>query len=58
MKCELQQLRSNFDGVQMSKAFLIFLGFFIYPLSADPGILIDIEIIIERPSGPGGVVLG
>jgi len=25
---------------------------------ADPGIMIDIDIIFERPSGPGGVVMG
>ena len=27
-------------------------------LNADPGIMIDIDIIFERPSGPGGVVMG
>jgi len=27
-------------------------------LHADPGIMIDIDIIFERPSGPGGVVMG
>ena len=25
---------------------------------ADPGIMIDIDIIFDRPSGPGGVVMG
>jgi hypothetical protein len=27
-------------------------------LHCDPGIMIDIDIILERPSGPGGVVMG
>ncbi len=35
---------------------------FAFPLMtcvyADPGIMIDIDIIFERPSGPGGVVMG
>jgi hypothetical protein len=38
------------------------LFFIIIPIlnfvQADPGIMIDVDIIFERPSGPGGVVMG
>ena len=41
------------------KKFLFIAGIsFASLMHADPGIMIDIDIIIDRPSGPGGVVMG
>lgn len=39
---------------------ILFLSAFCFMTCAytDPGIMIDIDIIFERPSGPGGVVMG
>lgn len=41
------------------KKFLFIAGIsFASFMHADPGIMIDIDIILDRPSGPGGVVMG
>ena len=42
----------------MKKLLIAFLLSSCCVVYADPGIMIDIDIIFERPSGPGGVVMG
>lgn len=56
VECEAK-LRQE-QGEYMKK-FLFIAGLsFASLMHADPGIMIDIDIIFERPSGPGGVVMG
>jgi hypothetical protein len=42
----------------MKKILLLIAVPFMTCIYADPGIMIDIDIIFEKPSGPGGATLG
>lgn len=42
----------------MKKLLIAFLLSGCCVVYADPGIMIDIDIILDKPSGPGGVVMG